>query len=102
MRHSKRQIDLYMVNDKGEPIKIDFSANDDETEEETRKDLHNRVHYYLYTRNIDRSRPQKLSLDDVNGLEKSDFNPRRQTKMITHGWINSHNSDACTLVRDGM
>ncbi|XP_076234044.1 lipoprotein lipase-like [Calliopsis andreniformis] len=93
-------LDLYILNDEGEPVVVDLFTDDEETEEETRKDLHNRVHYYLYTKNIDRSRPQTLVLDDVNGLKKSDFNSRRPTVIITHGWMNSYKSDACKLIRD--
>ncbi|XP_017755945.1 PREDICTED: pancreatic lipase-related protein 2-like [Eufriesea mexicana] len=46
------------------------------------------VSYILYTR----SSPQNgthLYTNDTNGLQNSNFNPSRQTKLITHGWKSS-------------
>ncbi|XP_076289802.1 pancreatic triacylglycerol lipase-like [Lasioglossum baleicum] len=71
----------------------------DESEEQTRKDLHNRVFFYLYTK-ANPTNHQQLHLNDLNSLRRSNFNAKRPTKFITHGWINSAYSDAFRLIRD--
>ncbi|XP_033322503.2 pancreatic triacylglycerol lipase-like [Megalopta genalis] len=71
----------------------------DESEEETRKDLYNRVFFYLYTK-ANPTKSQKLILNDVDALKKSHFDPKKPTMMVTHGWINSESSSAFRLIRD--
>ncbi|XP_014614491.1 PREDICTED: endothelial lipase-like [Polistes canadensis] len=79
--------------------KMSLEDEDEESEEETLKDLHNRVFFYLYTRN-NYKHPDGISINNQESLKKSDINFDRPTRIITHGWINSRNSRACTLVRD--
>lgn len=71
-----------------------------ESERDTMMDLHNRVYFYLYTAN-NRIYPDAISINDLESLKKSNFNFNRPTRIITHGWMNSHNSDSCILIRDG-
>ncbi|XP_078032903.1 pancreatic triacylglycerol lipase-like [Augochlora pura] len=71
----------------------------DEAVEETRKDLHNRVFFYLYTK-ANPTKSQKLLINDVNALKRSHFDPKKPTKLVTHGWVNSEGSDAFRLIRD--
>lgn len=42
-----------------------------------------------------------IYIDDVESLNRLNFDPTRETKFITHGWVNSGKSKACTLIRDG-
>ncbi|KAL2730514.1 phospholipase A1 VesT102-like [Vespula maculifrons] len=70
-----------------------------ESERDTMMDLHNRVYFYLYTAN-NRIYPDAISINDLESLKKSNFNFNRPTRIITHGWMNSHNSDSCILIRD--
>lgn len=42
-----------------------------------------------------------LVLNDINSVQASQWNPKRKTAIITHGWVNNGLSPACTLVRDG-
>ena len=91
---------MHIFDDNGKPVEINLNDDDPETEAETKKDLQKRVHFYLYTRQIDSRKPQVLLLNNVAALQASDFNPRRQTKIVTHGWMNSLKSKACTSIRD--
>ncbi|XP_031833782.1 pancreatic triacylglycerol lipase-like [Nomia melanderi] len=92
-------MDGAVIDDNGNLVKIDLTDNDDETEEETKKDLHNRVFFYLYTKATPNN-PEKLYLDDLKALKKSHFNSMKPTKFVTHGWVNSHDSKAIKMVRD--
>ncbi|XP_076666410.1 pancreatic triacylglycerol lipase-like [Andrena cerasifolii] len=91
---------MHILDDNGKPVEIDLNDDDSETEVETRKNLQKRVLFYLYTRQIDSKKPQVLQLNNVATLKASDFNPKRPTKIVTHGWMNSHRSRACTSIRD--
>ncbi|XP_043258204.1 phospholipase A1 VesT1.02-like [Colletes gigas] len=93
--------DLVVFDDDGKPVKIDFDLNDPESEEETRQQLKNRVIFHLHTRSNPKQ-PKTLRVGDVAALNKSDFNPKKHTKFITHGWMQSSKNDACTKVRDGF
>ena len=92
---------MHIFDDNGKPVEINLNDDDIETLPETKKNLEKRVHFYLYTRQIDSRKPQVLLLNDVATLKASDFNPRRPTKIVTHGWMNSLKSRACTSIRDG-
>lgn len=62
--------------------------------------LENYVFFLLYTReNIENF--QWLYLNDNVTLTQSNFNSKRPTRFITHGWTNSYKSPACTLIKDG-
>ncbi|XP_043258013.1 pancreatic triacylglycerol lipase-like [Colletes gigas] len=70
-----------------------------ETLAETKKQLPKYVTFYLYTRS-NPTNPQTLHVDDVNTLRSSFFDSRRPTVIVTHGWVSSYTSLACTTVRD--
>ncbi|XP_046821663.1 endothelial lipase-like [Vespa crabro] len=94
---------LYVLNDDHNLVSLTkdllYAEEDAESEKDTLKDLHNRVFFYLYTIN-NRKEPDVISINDLESLKKSNFNFNRSTQIITHGWINSHNSDSCILIRD--
>ncbi|XP_029055718.2 phospholipase A1-like [Osmia bicornis bicornis] len=92
--------DLYVLDDDDKPVKIDLDAPDTEANLKV-KDLPNRVLFYLYTRNT-QNNPKRLIVGDSKSLTNSQFNPRKPTKIITHGWTNSKRSKACTKVRDAF
>ncbi|XP_076637268.1 phospholipase A1 VesT1.02-like [Colletes latitarsis] len=93
--------DLVVFDDDGNPVKVDLTAFFPETEEETRKDLKNRVIFYLYTRS-NPIQPDILRVGNVDALKDSNFDPKKPTKFVTHGWIQSCKNDACTEVRDAF
>ncbi|XP_076750412.1 pancreatic triacylglycerol lipase-like [Xylocopa sonorina] len=92
---------LYVLDDNDKPVKLDLHKRYTESEEATQKDLKNRVLFYLYTRQT-KNNPELLHLNDVNELKHSHFDPKKETKFVTHGWVNSKKSKACTLVRDAF
>lgn len=92
---------MHILDDNGKPVEINLNDDASETEAETKKNLQKRVIFYLYTRKIDSRKPQVLLLNNVATLKASDFNPTRPTKIVTHGWMNSRKSKACTSIRDG-
>lgn len=91
-----------MYDDNGNLVRLrlDDDDDDDDGEDETGQ-LENFVFFFLYTRRnpID-SKP--LYIDDEDALKRSDFDPALPTRFVTHGWMNSRGSAACTLIRDGM
>lgn len=95
---------LYVLDDDHNLVSLTtdllYAEEDEESEEDTLKDLNNRVFFYLYTTN-NRQRRDTISINDLESLKKSNFNFNRPTYIITHGWMNSHNSDSCVLIRDG-
>ncbi|KAL2735408.1 phospholipase A1 VesT102-like [Vespula squamosa] len=94
---------LYVLDDDHNlvPLTTDllYVEENTESERDTSMDLHNRVYFYLYTRN-NRVHPDAISINNIESLKKSNFNFNRPTRIITHGWMNSHNSDSCILIRD--
>lgn len=62
--------------------------------------LDNYVFFLLYTKE-DTDNFQWLYINDKVSLSQSNFNPKRPTKFITHGWTNSYKSPSCMLVKDG-
>ncbi|CAK9822180.1 Pancreatic triacylglycerol lipase (Fragment) [Anthophora retusa] len=88
---------LFMFDDNGNIVPLITTEGNPETFEETKENLSERILFLLYTRQTGNT-PQQLSLDDVETLKKSYFDPKKETKFVTHGWINSPNSQACTLV----
>ncbi|XP_073989008.1 pancreatic triacylglycerol lipase-like isoform X2 [Rhodnius prolixus] len=45
------------------------------------------VHFLLHTRELDK--PQEIILYDVLSVLKSNFDPRKKTKILVHGWLSS-------------
>lgn len=94
---------LYVYDDNENLVRLKFEDEDDEADEgldDTKNDLANRVFFYLYTKD-NPNEPKPLYVDDEEALKNSNFDPEKPTRFITHGWINSRNSAACTLIRDG-
>ena len=65
-----------------------------------RKNLDDYVFFKLYTREV-KEGYQSLYIDDEFTFSRSNFDSKRPTKFVTHGWMNSYESPACTLIRDG-
>ncbi|EFN87734.1 pancreatic triacylglycerol lipase [Harpegnathos saltator] len=65
----------------------------------TDDDMDKNVFFYLYTWK-NPTHPQMLYVNDEEILKNSFFDPKKPTRFVTHGWMNSYESDACTLVRD--
>jgi pimeloyl-ACP methyl ester carboxylesterase len=59
----------------------------------------NRVFFFLYKKD-NPNNPKQFYVNDENALRDSGFDPAKPTRFVTHGWINSRNSVACTSVRD--
>ncbi|CAK9807663.1 Pancreatic triacylglycerol lipase (Fragment) [Anthophora plagiata] len=88
---------LVMFNDNGNAVPLITTEGNPETFEETKGNLSERISFLLHTRQTVNT-PEELRLDDVETLKKSHFDPKKETKLVTHGWINSPNSQSCTLV----
>ncbi|XP_033307454.1 pancreatic triacylglycerol lipase-like [Bombus bifarius] len=58
------------------------------------------VTFTLYTR--ENPAGEVLVLNDINSVQASQWNPKRKTAIITHGWVNNGLSSSCTLVRDAI
>ena len=93
---------LQVYNDDGELRELDLSEDiaDDESEEESSRRLPLQVLFQLYTKK-NPQKHQSLWLNDRKALAKSNFNASNPTHFITHGWVNTGKSPACTLIRDG-
>lgn len=57
--------------------------------------------YYNFHNRENPTVGEVLVLNDINSVQASQWNPKRKTVIITHGWLNNGLSPACTLVRDG-
>ncbi|KAG7204328.1 hypothetical protein KM043_002146 [Ampulex compressa] len=90
----------YVYDDDQNLVRVSMDDDDAESEEETMEDLDNRVFFYLYTK-ADTKTPEQLFPNDEETLKKSRFDPKKPTRIITHGWINSRKSPACSLIRNG-
>lgn len=91
---------IYVYDDNETLVKLTLD-DDVESLTETRKDIENRVFFFLYTEN-NPTVPKPLYVNDKDTLKKSNFDPTKPTRFITHGWMNSRSSLACVLIRDGM
>ncbi|XP_012285265.1 pancreatic triacylglycerol lipase-like [Orussus abietinus] len=91
---------LWFLDDDGNPVEASLDDDhEDETPDQTERDLATRVIFYMYAKGNTRD-PHKLYIGDKEALRKSNFDPSKPTRFITHGWMNSRRSEACTLVRD--
>jgi len=95
----------YVYDDDDNLVQLTFEDEEEEEEEEekldeTKKDIANRVFFFLYTKK-NPVEPRQLYLNDDAALSNSDFDPSKPTRFVTHGWMNSRKSAACTLIRDG-
>ncbi|XP_011644471.1 pancreatic triacylglycerol lipase-like [Pogonomyrmex barbatus] len=90
--------EAYVYDDNENLVRLTLEDNGNH-EDENDSEVPKRVFFYLYTRD-NPTKPEQLYVDDEDTLKKSKFDPARPTRLVTHGWINSRNSTACTLIRD--
>lgn len=90
---------LTVFDDNGNLIELLLEEIED-TLELSHDDLEKRIYYYLYTQK-NPVNPQLLYTGDDDILKQSNFDPTKPTRFVTHGWMNSFKSEACTLIRDG-
>jgi hypothetical protein len=92
----------YVYDDYGNLVRLTFEDEDEDEEnlDKTKNDLENRVFFFLYAKD-NPVNPQQLYIHDDAALRNSSFDPKKPTRFITHGWMNSHTNLACTLIRDG-
>jgi hypothetical protein len=88
----------YVYDDNKNLVRITFEKDDENI---IKRNLGNYVFFFLYTKK-NPIEPKPLYVNDDNALTNSDFDFSKPTRFITHGWINSRDSEACTSVRDGM
>ncbi|XP_024936070.1 phospholipase A1-like [Cephus cinctus] len=92
----------FIVDDEGNPIHInpdDEDYEEDESVEETASKISQRVSFHVFNP----SHPNTYTdiyVNDTKSLRDSDFDLTKPIRIITHGWVNSKNSDACTMVKD--
>ncbi|XP_029055717.2 phospholipase A1 VesT1.02-like [Osmia bicornis bicornis] len=92
----------YVLDDNGTPVKINLAQTQISNPISLSPgELPNRVIFYLYTKATP-SNPERLNLGDVGSVSRSHFDPRKPTKIVTHGWQNTYRSKACTLIRDAF
>lgn len=91
---------MYVYDDNENLVKL--TLNDDNVEENIDDiEVAKRVFFFLYKKD-NPTDPKSLNVNDENALKNSNFDPAKPTRFVTHGWVNSRDSLACTLVRDGM
>ncbi|CAD1476901.1 unnamed protein product, partial [Heterotrigona itama] len=61
----------------------------------------NTIDFTLFTR-YNPKNGQALILNDVNSVRNSDWDAKKPTIIVTHGWTSSGTSESCTLVRDAF
>ncbi|OAD62834.1 Pancreatic lipase-related protein 1, partial [Eufriesea mexicana] len=91
----------YMIDDHGNQVPLDINELLPETLWQTERKLPDRMHFYLYTKE-NPTDGQQLYIDDVKTLNNSNFDPQKETKIITHGWMNNYLSDSCVTIRDAF
>ncbi|KOC62000.1 Pancreatic lipase-related protein 1, partial [Habropoda laboriosa] len=88
---------LAVFDDNGNVVPLNTSETNPETLEETQDKLKSSIFFYLHTKKtVDN--PELLYLNNVDSVKNSHFDPKKETKFVTHGWMNSRNSPSCTLV----
>lgn len=90
----------YVYDDNGNLVKLILDYDNVETNIDA-NEVANRVFFFLHKKD-NPTDPKSLNVNDEDALRNSNFDPAKPTRFITHGWINSRNSLACTLIRDGM
>ncbi|XP_066588916.1 pancreatic triacylglycerol lipase-like [Prorops nasuta] len=89
-----------LVTDTLDAGSFELLTQEDYAEEIIDRNMEKRIMFLLYTdKNKDEAQPLYLNNDEV--LLKSNFDPSKPTRLVTHGWMNSRKSAACTLIRDG-
>nr|XP_012216705.1 PREDICTED: endothelial lipase-like [Linepithema humile] len=88
----------YVYDDNENLVRVTFEENDDDGDI-IDKNLEDHVFFFLYTKK-NPNKQKNLYVNDDDALANSDFDFSKPTRFITHGWINSRDSKACTLIRD--
>ncbi|XP_011878188.1 PREDICTED: pancreatic triacylglycerol lipase-like [Vollenhovia emeryi] len=86
----------YVYDDNENLVKLTL---DDVEEHIDDSEVPKRVFFYLHKKD-NPTDPKQLYVDDEDALKNSNFDPTKPTRFVTHGWMNSRDSVACTLVRD--
>ncbi|XP_076392687.1 phospholipase A1 VesT1.02-like [Megachile rotundata] len=91
-------VELYGKDDYNNVVKVEISLIN--TVADLRESNYpNIILFYLYTK--DRSNDSiQIYVGDTDSLKRGQFDPKKPTVFVAHGWGNSHYSQACTYVRD--
>ncbi|XP_076637861.1 phospholipase A1-like isoform X2 [Colletes latitarsis] len=92
---------LSVFDDDGNIVRLNLSTDYTEIESRRNKNWEDVVLFYLYTRST-QNNPEPLYVNQVNVLKRSHFAAWKPTKIVTHGWMNSHLAKSVTLVRDAF
>lgn len=93
--------ELYVYDDDENLVKITINENEaQDIEKQIWGDVESRVFFFLHTTK-NPTMAQPLYVNNEDALRNSNFDPTKPTRFVTHGWMNSRNSAACTLIRDG-
>ncbi|XP_046627853.1 pancreatic triacylglycerol lipase-like [Neodiprion virginianus] len=90
---------FYQEDEDGNLREITDDEDDDESLTQTKSILPERVFFHLYTK-ANRESSQEIYIGDDDALANSNWDSKRPTRIITHGWINSYKSIICTKIRD--
>lgn len=93
---------LMMENDHGELVELTLGEQSGviAMEDDLDSNLDDHVFYRLYTRKNPKEY-HPLWINDKSSLSRSNFDADKPTHFVTHGWVNTGDSPACTTVRDG-
>ncbi|XP_032670871.1 pancreatic triacylglycerol lipase-like isoform X2 [Odontomachus brunneus] len=89
---------LHVFDDDDNLVEMTF-LDDPDALEVTDDNIGERVLFYLHTSKKPKN-PELIYVNDTETLKKTSFDPKKPTRFVTHGWMNSHKSKACTLIRD--
>ncbi|KAK9881653.1 hypothetical protein WA026_017171 [Henosepilachna vigintioctopunctata] len=85
---------IYMLDENNNPVKAYFTLPQ---QYKRIKNLEESVDFSLFTR----EQPNGISIVEAIELGDTSFDPKKPTKMITHGWLSSGTADTCVTIRDG-
>lgn len=94
---------LWFYDDNGQPVQatLDMSIRQ-QISLFWPSSVEDSVFFSLYTKESKEITEFPLHVNDSATLQSSAYDPNKPTRIVTHGWINSKKSSACTLIRDGM
>lgn len=87
---------LWFLNDDGEYVQATLDLPSELYNILTSVDNH--VSFNLFTRDTGNN-SEIIYIDDLETLKNSSFDATRETKFVTHGWMNSKNSKSCMLIK---
>ncbi|XP_044755239.1 phospholipase A1-like [Coccinella septempunctata] len=89
---------ITMIDDEGRPV-IGYFTKPPEGGRSA-ADLERKmsgIRYILYTRKD----PKGVTVKDADELKKTSFDPKKNVKLITHGWLSSGSEKTCIEIKDG-